>query len=100
MELSSADEEVLGRGSKRQKYRTNRKRLQHASYFAISRVIEHSDDQMGRPSNCGWHREDADEEFGVLGVVPLCDSVGIFPEIMGATWIQHGLANLAYQAFD
>jgi hypothetical protein len=40
-------------------------------------VVWQSDDQMGSACNGGCHREDANEELGVLGVIPLCDSVGI-----------------------
>src|ERR1700722_5855442 len=100
MELSGADEKILSRGSQRQKYRTNRKRLQHASCFAVAGVIEHRYDQMGRAANGGWYRQDASEEFRVLGVVSFGGSIGILPKIMGTTRVQHSLANLAYQSFN
>ena len=51
MELSGTDEKIFGRGSQRQKYRTNRKRLQDTSCLAISGVIEQSNNQMGRAGN-------------------------------------------------
>src|SRR5258708_28485300 len=100
MELSGTDEKILGGGSERQEHRTNCKRLQHASCVAIAGVIEQSNDQMGRPGNRGWHREDASEEPDVLGIVALGRSVGIVPKIMRTTRIQHSLANLAYQSFN